>query len=352
MFERETKRQISSFATQMGVEPAALLAVVEVESAGRTGVYIGSEFRPLIRIEGHYFYRRLSGEDRDRAVRLGLASPRAGAVKNPRSQTKRYQMLEDMKAIDEVAALESCSWGLGQVMGANWRALGYRSVHELVNEAMSGVVGQVSVMCRFIKANNLVDELRSRNWAGFARAYNGPAYRKNRYDEKMAEAYRRYSSKPHDAPDDGMLRIGDKGAEVREAQRLLAKHGYFLKIDGDFGPATRKIVRRFQAERGLEVDGIIGPKTMAALEMIEETAKHEEPGDKTEKAAKGLGFVGLSGAAAAELSAKALETSDRLGQFATFSDYILMGSTGLVVISLVLGVVAVLRRKKGKVQPA
>lgn len=37
------------------------------------------------------------------------------------------------------------------------------------------------------------NELQRKDWAGFARGYNGPGYAKNRYDIKLANAYKKYS---------------------------------------------------------------------------------------------------------------------------------------------------------------
>ena len=62
-----------------------------------------------------------------------------------------------------------------------------------------------------------------------------------------------------------MIRIGHRGRETRELQEKLSNAGYRLEADGIFGPATDAAVRRFQRDRGLVVDGIAGPKTMAAL---------------------------------------------------------------------------------------
>jgi len=54
---------------------------------------------------------------------------------------------------------------------------------------------------------------------------------------------------------------------VRDVQRLLARTGYRPgPIDGRYGPLTEAAVRRFQADRGLEVDGIAGHQTLGALE--------------------------------------------------------------------------------------
>lgn len=62
------------------------------------------------------------------------------------------------------------------------------------------------------------------------------------------------------------LALGDSGAAVTELQQLLQRAGVPTgPIDGDFGPMTQAAVRRFQASRGLPVDGVAGQQTFAAL---------------------------------------------------------------------------------------
>lgn len=58
---------------------------------------------------------------------------------------------------------------------------------------------------------------------------------------------------------------GDKGNDVKWLQWELNQSGANLNIDGDFGSATEKAVISFQDEKGLEVDGKVGPATRAAL---------------------------------------------------------------------------------------
>jgi peptidoglycan hydrolase-like protein with peptidoglycan-binding domain len=68
-----------------------------------------------------------------------------------------------------------------------------------------------------------------------------------------------------------MLKKGDKGAEVRELQRLLTERGCPVGIDGDFGSETYRAVRAFQAQnldqhgQPLVVDGKVGPLTWWSL---------------------------------------------------------------------------------------
>ena len=58
---------------------------------------------------------------------------------------------------------------------------------------------------------------------------------------------------------------GDQGSEVAELQDRLASLGYDVSADGDFGPATVEAVKSFQAEIGLEADGLVGSSTYEAL---------------------------------------------------------------------------------------
>ena len=62
-----------------------------------------------------------------------------------------------------------------------------------------------------------------------------------------------------------VLKKGSKGEAVRRLQRALSAAGQAIAADGDFGPATDRAVRAFQAAHGLEADGIVGPATWGAL---------------------------------------------------------------------------------------
>lgn len=115
MFTTEVRNEIETDASRIGVEPAALLAIAEVEAAGRAYATVNGRKEPLIRFEGHYFDRRLPAAKRSAARDAGLADPKSGAVKNPASQAARWAMLARAAAIDHKAAHESVSWGLGQV---------------------------------------------------------------------------------------------------------------------------------------------------------------------------------------------------------------------------------------------
>lgn len=265
MFDAETRNEIETAAASLGIEPTALLAVVEVESGGRAFAMVGGRKEPLIRFEGHYFDRRLAGGALAQARKAGLADSKAGAVGNPPNQAARWAMLARAAAIDHKAAHESVSWGVGQVMGAHWAWLGYASIDDLVAEARASVAGQVALMARYIDKAGLREALRARDWAAFARGYNGPDYARHGYHTKIAAAYRRYSGATAVLPQPHTLRRGDRGETVLDLQTMLVAAGHGVARDGVFGPDTEAAVRRFQAEHGLAADGIAGPKTLAAL---------------------------------------------------------------------------------------
>lgn len=63
-----------------------------------------------------------------------------------------------------------------------------------------------------------------------------------------------------------LLRRGAAGANVRKLQRLLAAKGAKLDVDGIYGPKTEAAVRAFQKTHDCKIDGIVGPETWGALQ--------------------------------------------------------------------------------------
>lgn len=73
------------------------------------------------------------------------------------------------------------------------------------------------------------------------------------------------------------LKQGSKGDEVKTLQKLLnEKKNYGIAVDGIFGIATKTAVENFQYAEGLSVDGIVGPKTWAALGITDNTATNSK----------------------------------------------------------------------------
>ena len=72
-----------------------------------------------------------------------------------------------------------------------------------------------------------------------------------------------------------VLRNGYEGDDVKQLQKYLIQLGYSCGsygADGDFGDATEQAVKKFQKSHGCEVDGVVGPETMKALnEALKDT---------------------------------------------------------------------------------
>lgn len=58
---------------------------------------------------------------------------------------------------------------------------------------------------------------------------------------------------------------GDSGDDITVIQQQLGQLGYAVSADGIYGPATEAAIREFQAQRGLDTDGLVGPETYRAL---------------------------------------------------------------------------------------
>jgi peptidoglycan hydrolase-like protein with peptidoglycan-binding domain len=65
-----------------------------------------------------------------------------------------------------------------------------------------------------------------------------------------------------------LIKLGSRGDMVMEIQKMLMEAGYELPkygVDGIYGNETRSAVMRFQEDKGLNPDGIVGPDTYNEL---------------------------------------------------------------------------------------
>ena len=68
---------------------------------------------------------------------------------------------------------------------------------------------------------------------------------------------------------DALSKYGSRGEEVRTIQEKLKRWGYYTgNVDGIYGSLTVSAVKKFQQKNGLSVDGIAGPKTLAAMGIM------------------------------------------------------------------------------------
>ena len=77
-------------------------------------------------------------------------------------------------------------------MGFNHKNCGYDTVEAYVEAMHVSEREHLDAFCHFASANHMTRALLAKDWAAFARAYNGPGYAKNNYDKKLAAAYARF----------------------------------------------------------------------------------------------------------------------------------------------------------------
>src|SRR5690606_1901420 len=161
---------IEAAAKKIGCQVAAVRAVIDVESRGG----FLSDKRPKILFERHYF-SRLTKRKFD-ASHPAISNSKWGGYKGGAAE---YARLAEAIKLDRDAALRSASWGAFQIMGDNYKICGFANVEDFVTAMVSGEPAQLDAFVSFVMKNGLADELIRLDWAGFARGYNGPAYKVN-----------------------------------------------------------------------------------------------------------------------------------------------------------------------------
>jgi len=245
-----TEAGFAAASSTNGIDAPTLWAVLSVEASGCG--YL-EDRRPKILFERHVF-RRLTGAQFDQTH-----PDISGTNGNPHGAdgAPQYARLEEALALDATAALLSASWGLGQIMGENFHSAGFDSIDDMVAAMVASEDKQLEGMATFIKADgHMGPALRTADWAGFAKRYNGPAFKGNRYDEKLAEAHTKCSAKLPDL-------------RVRTAQIYLTYHGFAPgPIDGELGSRTTNAVKAFQQARGMTQNGVIDDALLTALAKV------------------------------------------------------------------------------------
>jgi hypothetical protein len=175
---------IAACAQHLGVEAAAFGAVVQVETAASGFLDDG---RPVILLERLYVYRQATAAQR-RQLPSNVCYPDTGGYLGGAREWDRFEQVAAVMGVDD--ASQCVSWGLGQIMGANWRAAGASNVADFRTRMVQDESHQLALMAGFISSQGaLLQALKAKNWQAFAQHYNGAGYAQNRYDQKLAAAY-------------------------------------------------------------------------------------------------------------------------------------------------------------------
>ena len=193
-----TEAEFEQVAQDYNIEVAAIKAVHQVEA--NNGGFL-PDGRLKILFEGHVFWRQLvkkrvdpysilKQEHRDVLYKHWTRNEYIGGAGEWDRLEEAYDMTEDDRV--KTAAVESASYGAFQLMGFNAELVGFKDAFDLYFFLAEKELNHLKVLIKFCEANNLTRHLRSKNWAAFAKGYNGPGYAQNKYDTKLEAAYNKF----------------------------------------------------------------------------------------------------------------------------------------------------------------
>lgn len=234
----------------LGGDVASVWSILMVETRGFGFL---QDKRPKILFERHIFAKRTTG--RFNASNPDISSWTPGGYSPTGSG--EYARLARAMVLDRTAALESASWGLGQMMGFNAAKIGYAGAEDMVSHFRDDEDSQLAATASFIAANPpLEDAFRNRNWQRVAFFYNGQNYAKNSYDTKLANSHAAFLTQ-------------QPALDLRAAQVRLNYLGFDTKgVDGMMGSYTTSAFRAFQRKQGLMASGTLDPETAAELQKL------------------------------------------------------------------------------------
>jgi len=196
---------ISVISKELGIEVERALAVICVESGGSA---FSSDGRMLIRFENHVFYSYYGAksdekkEKFDEHFTFDEKSRRNGHkyrakksdewITSHNGQSTEWESLEIARKLGDTEALYSISMGAPQVMGFNYKMIGYSSVQDMFNAFSKDIRYHVMALFDFIACNNTrVQYLITGDFLSFAKAYNGLAA-PEAYEARLNQYYEIY----------------------------------------------------------------------------------------------------------------------------------------------------------------
>jgi peptidoglycan/xylan/chitin deacetylase (PgdA/CDA1 family) len=189
-------------ASSLGIPSSDAAATLYVESSGSG---FGPDGRMIIRFESCIFYEQWGvkhPEEFSKYFQCGRQndkfriSPSDEFTQYHGNYNKEWKIFEFARNLDEKAALNSISMGLGQIMGFNADKVGYRSAKEMFDNMSNNLKSQIDgfFLALSYKDNrgvSCMDSLKANNYEGFAACYNG--YGQNAaYGSRIKEAAEAY----------------------------------------------------------------------------------------------------------------------------------------------------------------
>lgn len=182
-----TEEDFELVAEEIGVEVAAIKAVVSIEAGSQMKGFLAPGV-PVINFDNTMYarFRKKSGPgDKTAKVPGGLSG----------YGLREWTQLVNAIKVNRRAALSGTFWGMFQIGGFNYAKCGCEDIEEFVELMSFSELEQLELFAAFIVNAGMLDDLKKKNWASFARKYNGPSYARRGYHTKMAAAYKWFSKK-------------------------------------------------------------------------------------------------------------------------------------------------------------
>jgi hypothetical protein len=178
-----------------------LKAIIEIESKGSA---FDSQLHATVRFECHVFNRNIDLKIQSLGDPTGdLARKKVPCTIDPGKtfstnplETNKQAFLHALN-IDRAIAISSTSFGIGQIMGFNYKEAGFNNLDDFYKAMNTSEEEQIRAMINFILSKpGLAAEFKSENprFEYIARVYNGEKYIENDYHTKLNVAYNRILS--------------------------------------------------------------------------------------------------------------------------------------------------------------
>lgn len=180
-----TEAHFACASLALDVPVATVKATREVEAP--MGGFLDTG-EPTILFERHKFSQATGGRYDNTHPHISRPTPGGYGL-----LSAQHDRLFEAVKLDRDAALKSTSWGMFQILGANYQQAGFGTLQAFINAMYAGEPEQLDAFIRFVKADRVMHRaLKAKQWARFAERYNGPAFKRYKYDTRLAAAYAKY----------------------------------------------------------------------------------------------------------------------------------------------------------------
>lgn len=185
-----TEADFKKVAEELEIEVAAMKAVVEIEA----GKKMEGFWAPGVPVANFDMAMYRNARRKVKTVRKAPASECVPASLTGSYARKEWGLIVKYRKINMDAANMGTFWGMFQIGGFNYKLCGCQDVDEMVRLMSHSELEQLELFAAFAINTGMVNALREKNWAKFARQYNGASYARRGYHTRMAKAYAKYKN--------------------------------------------------------------------------------------------------------------------------------------------------------------